>query len=178
MLSSQTWTQGESVESKYWFPCIESLQIKFSTQIEIIVHKKFTVISNGLLKSKSEIKNNLIIWRFEEENPISSYLVSIVIGMFSLLQSKYLDIPLYHYFPKYIKKEDAFLTFSETPKMLKFFEKYLVTKFPYQKYSQTAISDFDLGGMENAGCTTLTDKVFHDKKLSFEYQNDIFFGLS
>ena len=42
------------------------------------------------------------------------------------------------------------------------------------KYSQTAVDNFEFGGMENATCTTLTRRVLHDKTASRDYRNDIF----
>jgi aminopeptidase N len=66
------------------------------------------------------------------------------------------------------------LTFSETPQMLKFFEEYFGTNYPFQKYSQTAVDNFEFGGMENTTCTTLTRRVLHDKQVSRDYRNDIF----
>ena len=65
------------------------------------------------------------------------------------------------------------MTFKSTPNIIEFFEKYLDTKYPYNKYSQVAVDDFDFGGMENASCTTLTRNFLHDKKASIDYTGDI-----
>ncbi|HYO05722.1 MAG TPA: M1 family aminopeptidase, partial [Phototrophicaceae bacterium] len=107
-------------------------------------------------------------------NPIPAYLVSVVVGKFSAVESKYGPVSLYYYWPKGIQEKDAMLTFSETAQMLKFFEEYFGTTFPYQKYSQVAVDDFEFGGMENSSCTTLTRVVLHDRKISVEYENDLF----
>jgi aminopeptidase N len=37
--------------------------------------------------------------------------------------------------------------------MMKYFEEYLSTSYPYSKYSQVAVEDFDFGDMENTSCT-------------------------
>lgn len=142
--------------------------------MEIIVPEGFLVISNGVLSSKIKEKDDWVMWKYIEENPIPSYLVSVVIGKFSEMESKYCSVNLHYYWPKEIPKDDAMLTFSETPQMLKFFEDYFNTKFPYQKYSQVAVDDFEFGGMENSSCTTLTRVVLHDKRTSLDYKNDIF----
>ncbi len=169
----QAWTQGQATESPYWFPCIDSPQIKFTLDIEVTSPNEFMVVSNGILKSK-ETENDLTIWKFMEINPIPSYLVSVVIGRFSVAESNNDNLPLYYYWPEEINKEDAMLSFSETPQMIGFFEEYFDTKFPFQKYSQSAVDDFEFGGMENTSCTTLTRNVLHDKITSMDYHNDIF----
>ena len=171
--SYQAWTQGEAAESHYWFPSIDTPQVKFTLDIEISAPQGYVVISNGQLESKV-MKDDYVIWKYVEKKPLPSYLVSVVVGTFSQYESKYRDISLYYYWPEEIKEEDAMLTFSETPQMLKFFEEYFETNYPFQKYSQTAVDNFEFGGMENTTCTTLTRRVLHDKTASRDYRNDIF----
>ena len=171
--SYQAWTQGEATESRYWFPSIDTPQVKFTLDIEISAPQGYMVISNGLLESKV-MKDEFVIWKYVEKKPLPSYLVSVVVGTFSQYESKYRDVSLYYYWPEEIKEEDAMLTFSETPQMLKFFEEYFETNYPFQKYSQTAVDNFEFGGMENTTCTTLTRRVLHDKTASRDYRNDIF----
>ena len=50
--------------------------------------------------------------------------------------------------------------------MIRFFEEYFDTKYPYSKYSQVTVEDFMYGGMENSARTTLTIDTLHDKKAS------------
>ena len=45
-------------------------------------------------------------------------------------------------------------------------------KYPYDKYFQITVKDFEFGGMENTSCTTLTDTIIHDDKISTEYNID------
>ena len=169
----QAWTQGEATESSYWFPCLDSPHIKFTLEVEVASPPDFMVISNGILKSK-ETENDITIWKYKEKNPLPSYLVSVVIGRFAVLESHYNNLPLYYYWPEEINKEDAMLSFAETPQMVGFFEEYFDTKFPFEKYSQSAVDNFEFGGMENSSCTTLTRNVLHDKITSIDYHNDVF----
>jgi aminopeptidase N len=55
-------------------------------------------------------------------------------------------------------------SFSDTPDMIKFFEDYLNTAYPYSKYTQVVVEDFDYDGMENTSCTTLYEDVLADQK--------------
>ncbi|WP_148686341.1 M1 family metallopeptidase [Candidatus Nitrosocosmicus hydrocola] len=170
----QAWTQGETTEAKYWFPCIDSPNAKFYFDIEISVPIEYDVISNGKLISKiMDEKNQKAIWKFSETNPIPAYLVSVVIGKFSRIDTHYLNVPLEYYWPEEIHKENAMLTFSETPQMIKFFEDYFETKYPFEKYTQVAVDNFEFGGMENLSCTTFTRRVLHDKKTTLDYKNDL-----
>ncbi|HEU5120519.1 MAG TPA: M1 family metallopeptidase, partial [Candidatus Nitrosocosmicus sp.] len=170
----QAWTQGETTEAKYWFPCIDSPHAKFSLDIEITAPAQYDVISNGRLISKVfNDKDELLTWKYIETNPLPAYLVSVVIGKFSKIEINHHSVPLIYYWPEDIHEDNAMLTFSETPKMIDFFESYFATKYPFQKYSQVAVDNFEFGGMENLSCTTFTRRVLHDKKTSLDYKNDL-----
>jgi aminopeptidase N len=161
----EAWTQGETTEARHWFPCVDHPQVKFSSEITVIVPAGFTAISNGRLLKVEKNGKWKYFWR--EENPHSSYLVSVVVG-------KYVEINegnLYHYVsPEHA--HDAKRTFDRTAEMVEFFEDYLGTKYPFAKYSQVCVQDFVYGGMENSSCTTLTQDTLHDKKAHADFTSD------
>src|ERR687888_33899 len=181
----QAWTQGETVESKSWFPCIDHPMVKFESEISVAVPMNFIAISNGILqgvkvqrqiqsevndKNNKDIKKRVFTWI--ESNPHSAYLTSIVIGRFAEIRSTYYkEIKLAYYVPE-DKKNDAARSFEHTADMIKFFEQYFDTKYPYSKYSQVTVEDFMYGGMENASCTTLTIDTLHDKKAHLDFTSD------
>jgi aminopeptidase N len=183
----QSWTQGESVESKYWFPCIDQPQVKYPRKLEVTVPENYVVISNGKEKSKNIVEkaeeekpisdsNKLVRHIWEEPIPNSTYLTSIVIGIFGQEKKEYSSgdkkIQLLYYWPADFNKEDAILNFQNTPKMIKSFEEYIKTEYPYNKYAQVAVEDFEFGGMENTSCTTLTRDILFDKRGSLDYTSE------
>lgn len=166
--ASQSWTQGEAIESRYWFPSIDDPQVKFTREIEVIVpNEEYDVISNGVYEKNGKV------WIWKEANPIPSYLTSVVIGKFQKeLDAK--NVPsLGYYWPKDISKNDAMRTFQETPDIIKYFETYLGIEYPYSKYWQVTVDKFEFGGMENTSCTTLTRNILHDERASLDYSRDI-----
>jgi aminopeptidase N len=181
----QAWTQGETVESKSWFPCIDHPMVKFESEISVAVPMNFIAISNGILqrvkvqrqtqsevndKNNKDIKKRVFTWI--ESNPHPAYLTSIVIGRFAEIRSTYYkEIKLAYYVPE-DKKNDAARSFEHTADMIKFFEQYFDTKYPYSKYSQVTVEDFMYGGMENASCTTLTIDTLHDRKAHLDFTSD------
>ncbi len=171
--SYQAWTQGEATESRFWFPSIDLPQVKFTLDIEISVPPGYMVISNGILESKVSMSNDNTTWKYVETNPLPPYLVSVVIGKFLKYETIHNEACLHYYWPEDIPEENAMLTFSETPQMIRFFEEYFDIKYPFQKYAQVAVDNFEFGGMENLSCTTLTRGILHDKKTALDYKNDI-----
>jgi aminopeptidase N len=176
----QVWTQGQTLESKYWFPCLDDPQVKFPREIVVTVPTNdFIVISNGELAYKEENT-----WTWIELNPTPAYLTSVVIGKFAQEQQEYCyhdyngnnsrdSISLLYYWPKEISKKDAMLTFANTPAIMRFFEEYFGMKYPYRKYIQVAVEEFEFGGMENTSCTTLTKYILHDEIAAIDYTRDI-----
>ena len=167
--ASQSWTQGETMESRYWFPCIDDPQVKFTREIEVIApNNEYSVISNGAYEKRGNV------WKWIESTPIPAYLTSVVIGKFSKQEEIHGKISLEYYWPTNIPKTyDPMLTFGETKQMMRFFENYLDTKYPYEKYWQIAVDKFEFGGMENTTCTTLTSDILHDNRASSDYSRDI-----
>jgi aminopeptidase N len=161
----EVWTQGETREARHWFPCIDHPQVKFTTDITVVAPEGFTAIANGRLDRVDKGKKWKYHWKSASPQP--AYLASVVVG-------KYVEINegnLYYYVPPE-KAHDAKRTFDRTGDMVKFFEEYLGTKYPYEKYSQVCVQDFVYGGMENASCTTLTLDTLHDKKAHVDFTSD------
>jgi aminopeptidase N len=136
--SFQAWTQGQALESRYWFPCIDDPQVKYPREIHIIAPSDgYIVISNGKADEpkREEIRgmNNgkkKIKWIWKEPNPNPAYLTSVVIGKFSekRVDYDYGRVPLHYYWPADIEENNAMMTFGDTPKMMKFFEEYFGTQ--------------------------------------------------
>ena len=176
----QAWTQGETIESRYWFPCIDHPLLKYGREIHVTTPSDFIVISNGIhnnpTKEIIETGNSSqkIKWIWKEPNPNSAYLTSVVIGKFSEKCEEYDKgrITLNYYWSPAIDEKDAMLTFEDTPKMLTFFEEYLGTKYPYKKYAQVAVEDFEFGGMENTTCTTLNSSFLHNQQAHVDFSSD------
>jgi aminopeptidase N len=126
----------------YWFPCIDHPRVKFSSEISVIVPIGFRAISNGILL-KVEKQDKKQIYRWSETNPHPAYLTSVVVGEYVEMKD---GKNLYYYVPPE-KKEDALRSFVHTPEIIRFFEEYLGTNYPYDKYSQVTVQDFVYGGI-------------------------------
>ncbi len=163
----EAWTQGETTEARYWFPCIDHPRVKFSSEISAIVPIGFTVISNGKLLNV-EKRDEKQIYHWSETNPHPAYLTSIVVGKYTEIKD---DKNLYYYVPAE-RKQDAARSFEHTSEIVRFFEEYLGTNYPYEKYSQVTVQDFVYGGMENSSCTTLTLDTLHDEKAHLDFTSD------
>jgi aminopeptidase N len=168
----QVWTQGEAEDNHYWFPCYDYPDDKATSEMIVTVSRKFSAISNGaLLNIKFDDANNTKTFHWLESKPHSSYLISLVVGEYEQLKDEWNKVPVDYYVYKGQKKI-APLSFSNTPKMMQIFSDATGFNYPWEKYSQTIVSSFVYGGMENVSATTLTDETIHDERTHPDYHSD------
>jgi len=171
-LPYQAWTQGEDEESRYWFPCYDYPNQRATSEVVVTVPQKFIAVSNGsLIETKEEKARGTKTYHWKQDAPHSSYLISLVVGEFSVIKEKAEDIELQYYVPKG-REEDAKRSFDKTGNMVRFFSEYFGVKYPYPKYAQVVVSDFIFGGMENITATTLTERTLHDKRAHLDFTSE------
>ena len=153
-------TQGEAVEARHWYPCFDSPNEKFTSEITCRVAEGMTVLSNGkLVSEEKDAKTGLIAVRWLQEKPHVNYLVALAAGYFKKLEDKHKDVPLAFYTPP-SQIEYAQNSFRDTKDIMEFFESEIGVPYPWAKYFQVVVDDFVAGGMENTSLTILTDRTF------------------
>ena len=167
----QIWSQGESEDNHYWFPCYDYPNDKATTEMIATVDQKYQVISNGTLvgvQTDAAKKTRTFHWKMDK--PYSSYLVSIIVGEFALVKDQFKNVPVESYV--YASEvENARVSFGKIGQMVSFFSEKIGFDFPYAKYAQTTVRDFG-GGMENITATTLTDTSVHDRRAHLDVSSD------
>lgn len=158
---SHLYTQGETILARNWFPVLDSPNEKLTTEVICHLPDGMKAWSNGkLLSEKKDPATGLTAFNWKQEKPHSAYLVSLVAGQFSVIEDQYKDLPLAFIVPP----SDAALakrSFDGTKEMLEFFEGELGFPFPWEKYHQIVVRDFQWGGMENTSISTLSDRTLH-----------------
>jgi aminopeptidase N len=168
----QAWSQGEEQDNHWWFPCYDYPNDKATSEMHVTVPDSFTTISNGALLSISHdttARTSTYFWF--SAKPASSYLISLVVGRFARIESRFGSIPVYSYFPPG-KEIEAESSFSHTPDMMKLFSDETGFPYPWPKYSQVVIKQFMYGGMENLSAATLTDRTLHDARARLDASSD------
>jgi aminopeptidase N len=152
-------TQGEEIEARHWYPCFDSPNMKFTSEITCRIPEGMTSISNGrLVSQEKDPATGLVAFHWSQEKPHANYLISLCAGYFKKIEDKFRDIPIDFYTPA-SEINEAKTSFRDTKDMLTFFEKEIGVPYPWAKYSQVCVNDFVEGGMENTSCTTLTDST-------------------
>ena len=166
----QVWTQGEDEDSRYWFPCLDYPNERFTSEIIVTVPRAWTTISNGRLVSVTE-NGQVKTCHWSQEVPHPTYLMSLVAGEYTEIRDEWDGVPILYYAPQG-REEDTRRAFGNTPKMMRFFADRIGAAYPWHKYSQVAVADFIFGGMENTSATTMTDSLLHDERAHLDYSAD------
>jgi aminopeptidase N len=164
------WTQSQDSDARCWFPCFDQPDEKQPTSATIVVPAGSFALSNGALVARTEA-DGMVTFRYEQDLPHATYLVSMVAGTFSELVQPHARIPVAAYVAPG-READGERAFGNTPRMLDVFERTIGVPYPYARYSQIAVAEFIVGGMENTTATTQTDRVLHDERAHLDYSAD------
>ncbi|MCA9729868.1 MAG: HEAT repeat domain-containing protein, partial [Candidatus Eisenbacteria bacterium] len=166
----QMWSHGQEQEARHWIPCHDAPHEKMTTELLVTVPEAYTVVSNGaLLEVGTRGKSRR--WHFRESVPYSSYLITLVVGVFTKLEDECDGLPV-EYYVEPGREEDGWRSFGRTPDMIRTFAAMLECPFPYEKYAQVAVRHFMFGGMENTSATTQTDGTLHDERAAPDFTSD------
>ncbi|HZS07138.1 MAG TPA: DUF3458 domain-containing protein [Blastocatellia bacterium] len=167
----QIWNGGETEMNHYWFPCYDYPNDFATTEMNVTVEDKYTVISNGaLVKVDRDPKLKTATYRWKMEQPHATYLTSIVVGEYAEIKGSYDGIPVSSWVYK-DKVEDGKVSFGKLPEMVKFFSEKTGVRYPYEKYAQVMVRDFP-GALENISATTMFDNAVYDKRALLDQSSD------
>src|ERR1043166_424048 len=152
-------SQGEAIQARHWYPCLDSPNMKATSEVTCHVPEGMTVISNGRLVSESkDAATGLVASHWSQEKPHANYLITLVAGYLKKLEDKAGTVPLAFYTPP-SEIQYAQTSFRTTKEIMEFFNQEIGVPYPWPKYDQVCVNDFVAGGMENTSATTLTDRT-------------------
>ncbi|WP_281322136.1 M1 family metallopeptidase [Flavobacterium aestivum] len=157
----QIWTQGQGKYTSHWFPSFDDVNEKVIFNMDVAFDSKYQVLSNGVLKNKAG-NNNVTLWSYQMEKPMSSYLLMVAIGRFdkSIANAKS-GVSLEMYIdPKDVSRREP--TYRYSKEIFNYLEKEIGVKYPWKIYRQIPVSEFLYAGMENTSTTLFTTRYVVD----------------
>lgn len=158
------YTQHETADARRTFPCFDQPDLKATFALTALVPAHWEVVSNYPPTSVVEEGASSKRWTFKPTPVISTYLTAIVAGPYAKVESVYVgekEIPLGLYCRKslapYMDSEELF---KITKQGFAFYEKEFGLAYPFEKYDQLAVAEFNAGAMENVGCVTFAEDYF------------------
>src|SRR3990172_10972804 len=153
----QIWTQGQAEDTRYYIPIYDYPNDRTTTEMIVTVPGDWETVSNGRLVSVTGAAQGMKTWTWRQGQPISTYLISLVAGEFEKESETWRNLPVDYVVPRG-QRERIAPTFARTRDMLTYFSDRLGVPYPWDKYAQSSVDQFVIGGMENVSTTTLTTR--------------------
>ncbi|MGW5432037.1 aminopeptidase N [Streptomyces sp. NPDC004059] len=169
------YTQYEPADARRVFANFEQPDLKAPYRFEVRAPEGWTVWSNGAGERADGV------WRFAETKPISTYITCVVAGPYHYVTDSYervfedgtkLEIPLGAMCRKGLAPHfDADDVFLVTKQGLDFFHDHFDYPYPFGKYDQAFVPEYNLGAMENPGLVTFREEyIFRGKVTQASYE--------
>ncbi|MGY0061765.1 aminopeptidase N [Streptomyces sp. LZ34] len=165
------YTQFEVPDARRVFAGFEQPDLKATFQFTVTAPEGWTVISNS---PTPEPKDN--VWRFEPTPRISTYITALIVGPYHSVHSSWegegRSVPLGIYCrPSLAEFLDSDAIFEVTRQGFDWFQEKFDYAYPFAKYDQLFVPEFNAGAMENAGAVTIRDQyVFRSKVTDAAYE--------
>ncbi|MFT4221118.1 MAG: aminopeptidase N [Microbacterium sp.] len=164
------YSQFEVPDSRRVFAVFEQPDLKATFEFRVTAPEAWKVVSNSPTPDPTRHGDGTATWRFEPTPPISSYITALVAGPYEEVFSELTSasgrtIPLGVYARKSLWQYlDADYIFDITRKGFAYYEEKFGVPYPFAKYDQLFVPEFNAGAMENAGAVTFTETyVFRGK---------------
>ncbi|KAA0961061.1 aminopeptidase N [Microbacterium sp. ANT_H45B] len=165
------YSQFEVPDSRRVFAVFEQPDLKATFQFTVTAPSSWKVVSNSPTPEPIvHDDDSVATWGFEPTPRISSYITALVAGPYESTFSELTSasgrvIPLGVYGRKSLWQHlDADYIFDKTREGFAYFESKFGVPYPFAKYDQLFVPEFNAGAMENAGAVTFTETyVFRSK---------------
>lgn len=175
------YTQFETADAKRVFACFDQPDMKATYSLTFHTPSHWKVITNSPVTREGDT------WRATVDTPLSTYLIALCAGPYYEVTDTWkgalaahpegqpaaqLEVPLGLYCRASLAEHmDAERLFTETKQGFDFYHANFGFAYPFGKYDQIFVPEFNAGAMENAGCVTIRDEyVFSSQATHYMYE--------
>ena len=169
------YSQFEVPDSRRMFAVFEQPDLKATFQFTITAPARWQVVSNqptpepcaagakAGAQGESWPEQAIATWSFEPTPVMSSYITALVAGPYRVVRSELTSrdgrtIPLGVFCRESLGEHlDADYIFEKTREGFAFFEEQFDYPYPFDKYDQLFVPEYNMGAMENVGAVTFTE---------------------
>ena len=165
------YTQFETFDAHRMYACFDQPDLKAVFTFVVRAPRDWVVVSNAAVED-GPAEGEPGTWRFLQTAPMSTYITALVAGPYHHVHDEHDGIPLGIYcrasLAQHLDPEDLF---TVTKQGFDFFHRVFGYRYPFGKYDQLFVPEFNAGAMENAGAVTfLEDYVFRSKVTDAAYE--------
>ncbi|KRC54854.1 MULTISPECIES: aminopeptidase N [unclassified Nocardioides] len=159
------YSQFEVPDARRVYTTFEQPDLKAPFTFNVTAPAHWKVVSNAATPEPTPVSDGVALWAFPATKPMSTYITAVVAGDYyevqDVYEGTYGTIPLGHYSRQSLKEyleRDREEIVTLTKQGFEFFEDAFGYPYPFGKYDQLYVPEYNMGAMENAGCVTLRDE--------------------
>ena len=156
------YSQGETAHIRKMYSCFDQPNLKAIFNLSVLTPKHWQALSNSPV-AEEKIEGEFKRTKFLPTPPISTYITAFVAGPYHHVHDEYVGekvVPLGIYCRKSLADDvDPAEIFQHTKEGFAYFEKTFGLAYPFEKYDQVAVVDFNWGAMENSGVVTFREEI-------------------
>jgi aminopeptidase N len=161
---SYLFSNFEPYDAHRMFPCFDQPDLKATYELTVAAPSDWQVISNTLPASVTDSAKGKS-WSFPKSQTFSTYLFALHAGPYSVWKGQADAVPIRLFARKSLEK---FVDHAEwlkiTEQGLDYFGSEFGYPYPFGKYDQILVPDFNSGAMENVGAVTFSESfVFRSR---------------
>ncbi|MGC4895209.1 aminopeptidase N [Micromonospora sp. DT31] len=138
------------------FAAFDQPDLKAPVTLAVTAPPRWTVAANGAVADRPAPGR----WEFAPTAPLATYFLTLIAGPWHELRAEHDGIPLGLYCRGSLAEHldaDAEEIFTVTRQCLDRFHQLFAERYPFGKYDQAFVPEFNAGAMENPGLVTLRD---------------------
>ena len=156
------WAEMALANARAVFACFDQPDLKAPFRLRVRAPEGWTVLSNGAGERGDDG-----IWTFAETPPVSTYLTVVVGGAFHSAYTTHGSIPIgVHVRRSLAEHLDADELFEVTRQSFDFYHRVFGVPYPFGKYDQAFLPEYEFGAMENPGCVKFSDKFIFRSRVT------------
>ncbi|MEE2032493.1 aminopeptidase N [Rhodococcus chondri] len=169
------YTQYEPADARRVFACFEQPDLKAPFTFTVTAPEHWRILSNQAIEQHRRAEGHRTV-TFAPTLPISTYITAIVAGPYHRAESTWtrhdLTVPLQVFCRASLAEHlDADEILTITAQGMDFYADHFDYPYPFGKYDQVFVPEYNLGAMENPGCVTFTEAyVFRGAATAAQHQ--------
>jgi aminopeptidase N len=166
------YTQFEVIDARRMFACFDQPDLKATFAFTVTAPGDWQVVSNSPTPEPQAVTAGHARWAFTPTPRMSTYITALIAGPYHVVRDEHRGIPMGIFCRRSLAEHlDAEALFDVTKRGFDYFEELFAMPYPFDKYDQLFVPEFNAGAMENAGAVTiLEDYVFRSKVTDAAYE--------
>ncbi len=165
------YSQFETADAKRLYACFDQPDLKATFSVHVTAPADWEVVANGSTLSVEDAPAGARLHHFATTEPMSTYVTALVAGPYHVVRDHHDGIDLGIFCRATLAQYlDPDRLFTETKQGFDFFHDAFGVRYPFGKYDQLFVPEFNAGAMENAGAVTFREEyVFRSRVTRYLY---------